>query len=536
VSQATVADTPAGGALAAPPALSFERLSKTFGGQKALDQASLSIRVGEVHGLLGQNGSGKSTLIKILAGFHEPDPGSIFRIRGEEVALPMPPGGFRRYHISFVHQHLGLIPTLTVLDNLMLGRLAGRPNWAISWRHEAERASAVFRRYGIDLDPRTPVQQLSPVERALLAIVRAVDEMQDDEAGDSDAGGVLVLDEPTPFLPRQDVDRLFDVVRTIVARGASVIFVSHDVDEVMEITNRATVLRDGRVAGTLVTNQSTKTDFVEKIVGRKFTAYSKSQDSAPGEGGSISIVGLAGGPVKTFDAILRRGEVVGLTGLVGSGYAAVPYLLYGAQPADAGALDIGGGLQPIPSQTPADSIDQGIVLIPGDRANAAAIGALSITDNVTMPVLTSAFSRWQLARRRMTALAEDLGRRFEVLPNRPDLPISALSGGNQQKVMLAKWMQQSPVLVLLDEPTQGVDIGARQAVFAQIAAATRRGASVLCASSDYEQLEAICDRVLIFADGKVTAELTGDAVSKAAIAERCYGANQPASLTREVAA
>jgi ribose transport system ATP-binding protein len=446
----------------------------------------------------------------------------------------MPPGGFRRYGISFVHQHLGLIPTLTVLDNLMLGRLADRPNWAISWRHETERATAILRRYGVDLDPRVQVQRLSPVERALLAIVRAIDEMQSGE--DSHGGGVLVLDEPTPFLPKRDVDRLFDVVRAIVGDGASVIFVSHDVDEVMEITDRATVLRDGRVAGTLVTGQSTKTDFVEKIVGRKFNAYVKSPDGEPGDASSISIVGLAGGPVKTFDATLRRGDVVGLTGLVGSGYASVPYLLYGAQPADAGSLDVGHGPRSIPSLTPADSIDQGVVLIPGDRANGAAIGPLSITDNVTMPVLATTFSRWRLARSRMTELAADLGRRFEVLPNRPDLPINALSGGNQQKVMLAKWMQQSPTLVLLDEPTQGVDIGARQAVFAQIDAATRRGASVLCASSDYEQLEAICDRVLIFADGSVIAELEGDAISKAAIAEHCYGANQSPSNAREVAA
>jgi len=254
---------------AAIPALRLWNLSKTFGGQKALDNASLEIASGEVHGLLGQNGCGKSTLIKILAGFHAPDPGSRLEIGGADVALPLAPGEFRKHRMSFVHQHLGLIPSLTTLENLLLGRLAEREAWAISWVAERRAARRLFANYAIDLDPEARVADITPVERALLAIVRAISEMND---GGGVGAGLLVLDEPTPFLPKRDVDRLFQLVRAIVAKGASVIFVSHDVDEVMEITDRATVLRDGKVAAMIDTRAATKADFIEAIVGRKLTA------------------------------------------------------------------------------------------------------------------------------------------------------------------------------------------------------------------------------------------------------------------------
>ena len=503
------------------PALILHNLSKTFGGQRALDRAAIEVREGEVHGLLGQNGSGKSTLIKILAGFHAPDPGSTLSIAGETVSLPLAPGAFRRYRISFVHQHLGLIPSLAVVENVLINRLATEAQWAINWSRERAAVAVLLARYGVDLRPEAAVMTLTPVERALLAIVRAVHEIEQTAATGS-GKGILVLDEPTPFLPKRDVDRLFAVVRTIVAGGASVVFVSHDVDEVMEITDRATVLRDGRVVGTLDTKRSSKSDFIEMIVGRKLEAYGRGAARRGTDAPSVRIDRLSGGSIADFAIDLRPGEVVGLTGLIGSGYDEIPYLVYGAEPASAGTLDLGTGPLPLAATTPARSIARGVVLVPADRANAAVIGQLPIADNVTMPVLDRVFNAWRLARKAMVARAEELGLRFEVVPNRPTLPLSALSGGNAQKVVLAKWLQQQPKLVLLDEPTQGVDVGARQTVYRHIAEVAAAGATVLCASSDYEQLELICDRVLIFADGRVAAELHGSEITKAAIAERCY--------------
>lgn len=500
------------------PALQLSGLTKTFGGQRALDNASLEVAQGEVHGLLGQNGSGKSTLIKILAGFHAPDPGARLAICGTAVEMPLAPGRFREHRISFVHQHLGLIPALSVLENMLIGKLAGSNTFAIDWARERKDAARLFEAFDVPLNPDVPVSELSPVRRAMLAIIRATAEIQ---TGAGRSNGLLILDEPTPFLPRRDVERLFQVVRNVVSGGASVIFVSHDVDEVMEITDRATVLRDGRTAGRLVTKEATKQDFIEAIVGRKLVFAERTTAPAAEEGAAhVHVSGLTGGRLENLELTAARGEVVGLTGLIGSGYDDVPYLLFGARPGQ-GRLTLNGRTLELSGVSPAGAIEAGIVLIPGDRANAGAIGMLTVTDNVTMPVLETEFNPWLLNRQRMASLAHRLGEHFEVRPPNPSLPISALSGGNQQKVLLAKWLQRRPELVLLDEPTQGVDIGARQTVFRQIGEAAAAGAAVFCASSDYEQLAAIANRILVFSKGKVVATLVGDQITKEAITERC---------------
>lgn len=503
------------------PALEIVDVSKSFGGEKALQRASLRVNEREVHGLLGQNGSGKSTLIKVLAGFHEPDPGGQLKIYGRPVPLPLEPGEFRRYGISFVHQNLGLVSPLSVVENLFVGELASHGRWMISWSAERERAARLFERYGLDIDPSATVGKLPPVQRALLAIVRAVEEIR--AAGSESSGrGLLVLDEPTPFLPKRDVDKLFALVRSIVAQGASVVFVSHDVDEVLEITDRATVLRDGRVAGTLITGQSSKQDFIEMIIGRRLEMLPARPTDFGQQKGDLKIQGLSGGTLDDVNIELRRGEVVGMTGLIGSGFDEVPYLLFGAYPARSGTLYLGERRYAVADLTPARAMAAKMVLIPADRPHAGAIGALNMADNVTMPVLSTAFRAWMLNRRALLAKTRDLAQRFDVTPTNPLLPLTALSGGNQQKVILAKWLQMEPLLIILDEPTQGVDVGARQKVFKAIEEASDIGAAVLCASSDYEQLERICDRVLIFSRGSIVAELVGAAITKDHIAERCY--------------
>ena len=496
-------------------ALDIRNLSKNFGGQRALRGVDFSVRAGEVHGLLGQNGSGKSTLIKVLAGFHQPEPGARLMVFGQEVKLPVPPGGFRRLGLSFVHQHLGLIPALTVLENLLLTRLATTQMWRIDWAAAAAAARATFARYDLAIDPTARLARLSSVERALVAIVRAVE-----EAGGTRA--VLVLDEPTPFLPRRDVDRLFTLMRRLAAAGAAVVFVSHDIDEVMEITDRVTVLRDGQVAGTLVTAHSDRDTVVRLIVGRALTAAAP-RPPVPAAPPAVRVQELSGGQVDRLSLDVQPGEVVGLTGLLGSGYEQVPYLLYGALPARRGRLALAAAAIDLGRWTPAAALRAGLVLIPGDRPVAGGVGALPIVDNMMLPALTTRFRSWLLRRPAMLRAARALGETFGVVPNRPELAFAALSGGNQQKVVLAKWLQLQPRLVLLDEPTQGVDVGARQLVFRAIRDAAARGAAVLCASSDAEQLAEICDRVLILARGRIAAEIAGSALGKHAIVSACYG-------------
>ncbi len=504
-----------------PPALRLTGLSKHFGGERALTGVDLDVSAGEVHGLLGQNGSGKSTLIKILAGYHAPEPGAELYLHGRRMRLPAPPGGFRDHGIAFVHQDLGLIPSLTVVENLFIGELASRPRWLISWRRERERAARLFAEYGLPIDPGAVVGDLSPVQRALLAIVRAVNDLKS-ATGKGGEAGLLVLDEPTPFLPENDVHQLFALVRGIVADGAGVIFVSHDVDEVIEITDRATVLRDGRVAGTLVTAEATARDFVEMIVGRQLDGQAPVHRNASQGAMDVRIDGLSGGAVDDVSIALHGGEIVGLTGLIGSGYDEIPYLVYGARPVGSGRLSLKGRALDISGLDPARAVAAGMVLIPGDRQNAGAVGSLNVADNMTIPVLHTLYNPWALNRSGMRRRTGALGAAFEVRPNAPALPFEALSGGNQQKALLAKWFQTEPALILLDEPTQGVDVGARQTVYKAIDESVRGGAAVLCASSDYEQLAAICDRVLVFSRGRVIGELTGDDVNKDTIAEHCY--------------
>jgi len=500
-------------------ALRIDHLSKHFGGALALDDVTLDVRRGEVHGLLGQNGSGKSTLIKILAGFHAPDPGASLFVGGHPVQLPLPTGEFRKLGIAFVHQHLALVPSMTVLENLLVGEHAVESNWRIGWGRQARRASALFTRLGLDLDPMTLVERLTPLERALLAIVRAFDQL---EQATTATTRLLILDEPTPFLPAQDVRKLFTLIRGIVAQGASVIFVSHDIDEVSEITDRLTVLRDGRVVGRLVTKDAEKSQIVELIVGRAVDLASMRPPERDLGPEAVVVSGLKGRAVADFSMRVRAGEVVGLTGLIGSGYDDVVNLCFGASTADAGFMSLDGAEYPLSTATPHKSVKAGIVLIPGDRLASGIIPTLSVTDNVTLPILHQFGGGIWLNRQAMRQRATELNEGLDVRPRNPDALMSALSGGNQQKVVLAKWFQLAPKLVLLDEPTQGVDVGAREQVFGEIRAMAGQGAAIVCASSDHEQLAAICDRVLVLSRGRIVATLQGKAISKAAIAESCY--------------
>jgi len=501
-----------------PPALSLRGVSKHFGGVRALADADLSVLPGEVHGLLGENGSGKSTLIKILAGFHEPDSGEL-EFSGRPVPLPLPPGRFRELGIGFVHQDLALVPSLTVVENLRAGLIARSSHLRpLSWGREARRAREVFARYGVRLDPTAVVGELRPVDRALLAIVRAVEEVRAEHEGP----GILVLDEPTVFLPRTEVEHLFALVREIAATGGSVLFVSHDLDEIREITDRVTVLRDGHVAGTAVTSQTGEAALVEMIIGRRLEQFSGAHRDHTGEAPAVTVTGLTGPGVRDVELRVAAGEVLGLTGLAGSGFEAVPYLLAGAWPAESGTLTLEGTEHDLTRMTPPAALAARMALIPGDRQRDGAVGGLSVTDNLTLPQLPRFREGGRLRRGRMHDHTGALMETFDVRPPNPRSDYGAFSGGNQQKALLAKWLDTGPRLLLFHEPTQGVDVGARQQIFATIRAAAEAGASMVCASSDHEQLAQICDRVLVFGRGRVISELRGDDVVKDRITEQCY--------------
>lgn len=506
----------------APPTLEMENISKTFRATRALDKVSFTVRPGEIHGLLGTNGSGKSTLIKILAGFHEPDPGGAMRFNGEPVSLPLVASDFRRLGMSFVHQNLGLVPSLTVLENLRLSQIALGSNRHINWRKERAAAQETLDRYNIDVAQWRRIDELSAVNRALIAIVRAFEEIRE-ECERTGQPGLVLLDEPTPFLPKEGVERLFQLMRRIADHGSSVTFISHDIDEVMEITDRVTILRDGKVSGALDTRDATRDIMIEKIIGRTLAAKPPAHHGSRTFKPFAKVENLQGEGVAPCDIEIGEGEVVGLTGLIGSGYDRIPYFLFGATAARSGTLKLATGeTMPLTDMTPARSIAENFALLPGDRPTQSGVGAMTIYENMLLPDIDRYFKGGLLRNGAMRREARKLGEDFEVRPNDPDLNLAALSGGNAQKVLIARWLKREPRLLLLDEPTQGVDVGTRANIFQAIHQAAKRGMSVVCASSDAEQLAELCDRVLVFARGRIVGELKGAQVDKDHITQACY--------------
>jgi len=492
--------------------LRMQDITMKFGAVSVLKSVSLSVKRAEIIGLLGQNGSGKSTLIKVLAGFNSPEPGSSMVMWGEEMQPPFDAGLIRRLGVAFVHQHLGLVPSLTVAENMIVTE-DDRPAF-INWAAEYRSLRALFAEFALGIAPETLIERLSPVERAFVAILRAVKDLRRSVAGRA-GEGILVLDEPTPFLSAGDVDKLFTLLRSIKKTGASVIIVTHDIDEVKAITDRVAILRDGILTAVLETAQTPRQEILDRIVGRSIDAYAR-KARAP-KGAPLVIKGLSGGRLAQFDCALAPGEILGVTGLIGSGFADIPYLIFGAFRAK-GTLDG----QDLAKMTPARAQAMGLGLIPGDRISQGGIGALSVTDNATMlsmPRLARLFGLdWAAMRAEVGALIDT----YDVRPRNATMNLGNMSGGNQQKVILGKWLAEKPRLLLLDEPTQGVDFGARQQIFAALDQAAASGMAVLCASTDYEQLAQICDRVVVFSRGLPVAELAGAALTKDAISRACF--------------
>ena len=480
-------------------------ISKHFRATRALDRFDVTVAAGEVHGLVGENGSGKSTFIRILAGYHAPDPGGHLEVGGQTVRLPFRSGEPRRLGLSFVHQELGLIPSLSVLENLRLGDLATRPGLRVNWKRELRVAEAMLARYDLELDPEMRVVDLAPVERALVAIVRAADELRAGHPGRSPGGGLLVLDEPTVFLPRIQSERLRALTQAVAGSGAGVLFVSHDVEEVHRSADRITVLRDGQALATVPRGEAAADDIAAMMTGRRLEAASSAgRPRVPVGTAGVTVRGLSGGIVRDVSFDIGRGEVVGLTGLAGSGHENVASLLCGAHRPVTGHVVVDGAALALAGMTPAAAQAAGIAFVPADRDRHGGVGSLPVADNVTLPVLDRYRRRGRLRGDRLLDDSAALLRAFDVRPPEPRILWRALSGGNQQKALVAKWLSTNPRLLLLDEPTRGVDVGARRHIQAMIRAAADRGACVLLASADTEQLHSVCDRVLVMVDGRVT--------------------------------
>jgi ribose transport system ATP-binding protein len=484
------------------PVLDIRDLSKTFPGTRALDRANFDLRPGEVHALVGQNGSGKSTMIKILAGYHHPDPGATITVGGEEVTIHDPVAS-RDLGFRFVHQDLGLVASLDTVENLALGEgystgFGGRIRWRAARRDARERIRAL----GYDFDVRRPVAQLGAAERTGIAIARALHHWEQ--------ARVLVVDEPTASLPSNEVSILFEAISRVRAKGLGVIYISHHLDEVFSIADRVTVLRDGHVVGTYATADLDEDRLVSLMCGDVVLSPRIAHDDGVAREPVLEVRSLCGTVVDGVDLTAYSGEVLGLAGLTGSGREQILRLLFGALPRTGEVLVDG---KPAPPR-PAAAVASGMALVPADRTGSGSIIDLTVRENFVLGDLKRHSGvAAHLSKTEERAEVRDWIKGLDVRPPRPEAVFDSLSGGNQQKVVLAKWLRMKPRVILLDEPTQGVDVQAKATIHALARKAAAEGAAVVIASSDDPELCDTCDRVLVMRDGRFVGELTRAALN-----------------------
>jgi ribose transport system ATP-binding protein len=490
-----------------PALLTVERLSKSFPGQQALTDVSLRVRSGEVVALVGQNGSGKSTLVKILTGVHNADPGGSIQVHNVDGSIAQ--GADARARIHVIHQDLGLIPALSTVENLGLsgprGARALLPNRT---RSQAQSADRMLRRFGLCLDVRARVDSLSAGERTIVALVRALN-------GWTRHDNILLLDEPTASLHGSEVDRLFRAVRDVAASGAGVVFISHRLDEVLGVADRVVALRGGRVVADVPCSELDRRRLIQLIAGRDVSESRGPRREQESADAALSLRGLAGGTLHELDLDVRRGEIVGIAGILGSGREHVCGLAFGLHRLRAGEVSV-LGRRLIPR--PRTSIAAGVGYVPADRRTAGAVMVMTALENLALTAAGRTRDAWRPIRRRTDR--HDAQRWFakvELDPPDPDRRLDLFSGGNQQKVVLAKWLRNDPAVLLLDEPTQGVDVGAKAAIYDLLEDAAQKGAAVLVSSSDTAELAALCDRVVVLRDGLAVAELHGDRLNDASL-------------------
>jgi ribose transport system ATP-binding protein len=483
------------------PALDVRGLSKTFGATRALSPLDLTIARGEIHALLGENGSGKSTFIKLLSGYHRPDSGEA--VVGGTRLVPGSPASSHAAGCRFVHQDLGLIGSETVLDNLYAG--VGYPTAFGTVNDRAARRTAVedLARVGVSLNPRQVLGRLSPAEQTAVAVARAV------RPGDGGGPKLLVLDEPTARLPEREVGMLLDLVRTVAAAGVAVIYVSHRIDEVLELAVAVTVLRDGRKVVTRPVAGLDRPGLVTLLADGKVEEADVSTHVPPPADAPVVLAldEVSNGRLHRVSFTVRRGEVVGIAGITGSGREAILPAIFGGEARFGGSVRAAG--VELPAGRPDLSVAAGVAYLPPERARSGVRGETA-RENLVLAGLKKHW-RWpRLSRRGERAEAGTWFQRLNVRPpGAVEQPLSSFSGGNQQKILFGKWLRLGPKVLLLDEPTQGVDIATKAALHKEILAAAEAGSCAVVSSSDVGELIAVCHRILVMRDGRVAGELTG---------------------------
>ena len=500
--------------MAAGTVLSISHLSKTFPGQRALIDFHLEVKPGEIHALVGENGSGKSTFIKCLSGYHTPDAGAKIVVDGVEVVVPFGPAAARKHGLAFIHQDLGLIQEMSIVENLAFGRgFTTGIGKRIKWRSELQSAHRMLAEFGHeDLDPDQIVGDLPLAIQTVIAVARVLHP--------GDRAKVIVLDEPTASMPHKESQLLFETVRQVAASGVGVVYVSHRLEEIFDLCDHVTALRDGKIVGNQPTSELSYESLVEMIVGKTVSDLVAPASATVKENTVLAFSGLSGGIVHDATGHIRAGEIVGVTGLLGSGGSDLGKMLFGAIQPDAGSISVGD--LPVKLSKPKDAIKQRIAYVPSDRAKEAIMARQSMVDNVMVTDSRRFYKGWRQQGRELGYVRKLLSA-FNVRPLEPSQEIYTLSGGNQQKVVLAKWMNLDPRVLILDEPVQGIDIGAKTEVYGILARAAERGSAVLIISTETEDLTRLCHRVLVMREGRIVAEVTGSDLTREHITALAYG-------------
>ena len=484
------------------PLLRMAGISKSFPGVKALSDVELTVAPGEIHALLGENGAGKSTLLKILAGAQPPDSGTI-TLGGEAMTFESPHAAQLKGIVT-IYQEFTLAPNMTICENVFIGREPGSKLF-VSWRRMAEETRALIRRLGLEADPMTMVRELSVAEQQLVEIARAL----------SMKSRLIVMDEPTSALSQAEVEKLFRIVRDLRAEGISIIFVTHRLEEVIEICDSYTVLRDGQFVASGRVAETDIDGIIRMMVGREVNAlFHHREDASAGEVAlaveGISRRGSSKDPSATVLAdvsfAVRRGEILGIAGLVGAGRTEVARAIFGADPFDSGRVLVDG--QPVRITSPQAAIRHGIGLVPEDRKQQALFLSLAIRMNLSMASLDR-LSKWGIFvnEAKEATLVEEYRQALSIRMAGPEQIVANLSGGNQQKVVLARWLALQPKVLIVDEPTRGIDIGAKVDVHNLLFDMARSGIAVIAISSELPEVLAVSDRIVTMREGRVTGEI-----------------------------
>ncbi|MBV6756649.1 sugar ABC transporter ATP-binding protein [Rhodococcus opacus] len=496
------------------PVVSVRNVSKVFGSTRALDGVSLEIRRGEVHALCGGNGCGKSTLIKILSGVVPGDRGTIHvgerDLSLDQVSSKMMHG----LGIRVVHQDLAVFPDLSVAENISFGDSIPTTSMGnVRWSAINESASRAIQQFGIPARPNDVVSTLPVATRAQIAIGRALRDVQP-------GSGLLILDEATASLPVREVGLLHNAIRRLAAAGHAVLFVSHRLDEVLALSDRVTVLRDGRVTATHDTASLTESELIESILGSRVRDVQRSVAVEAAGEPLLTVTELSAGPLRDVNLKIYPGEVVGIAGLLGSGRTELLRALCGDLQVSSGTIVLNGKSGVFRSLSAA--IKRGVAFIPEDRVNGAIFPDMSVAENMDISVLSKYWRLSGFRRNQLRRDADELHTRFRIKSPTVDVPMSALSGGNQQKAVLARWLRRNPQLLLLDEPTQGVDVGARADIYGAVREVSDAGGAAIVVTSDLEELAQVVDRAVVLVNGRIAGHISHDDLSAHLLSEAIY--------------